>query len=117
MRICKRHRYAAFSNAPYFFMLILLSVLNVSAQVKPKPGDWETLKLKYDAPTNMKDFGGALPVGNGRLGAKVFGNVASEVLNLNEVTLWSGGPTNKTNPNGPVILAKVRGALAAGLYK
>jgi alpha-L-fucosidase 2 len=43
--------------------------------------------------------------------------VGSEVLNLNEVTLWSGGPSNKTNPNGPTILAKVREALAAGQYK
>lgn len=96
---------------------LLLIAFDAGAQTGVKSGDWEALKLRYDAPTNLKDFGGALPIGNGRLGAKIFGNVASEVLNLNEVTLWSGGPTNQTNPNGPAVLAKVRAALATGLYK
>ena len=97
-----------------FFLLISFGV---QAQIGAKTGDWESLKLNYIEPADVKDFGGALPIGNGRLGAKVFGNVTSEVLNLNEVTLWSGGPSNKTNAKGPVILAKVRQALAARLYK
>jgi hypothetical protein len=98
----------------YFFAALFICV---TACAQTKPGDWEDLKLKSDKATDIKDFGAALPIGNGRLGAKIFGNVASELINLNEVTLWSGGPSNKTTVNGPAILAKVREALAAGLYK
>jgi alpha-L-fucosidase 2 len=96
---------------------LLMYPVRITAQSSQKPGDWETLKLKYDQPTDYKNFGAALPLGNGRLGAKVFGSVAAEVLNMNEVTLWSGGPGVKTDPNSPAILAKVRQALAAGQYK
>ena len=42
----------------------------------------------------------ALPIGNGRLGAMVFGGLAHERLQLNEDTLWSGGP-------GPSITTRV----------
>jgi hypothetical protein len=115
MRVQKNHR-AVFS--PVLCGIIMLLITSAAlAQFKPKQGDWEMLTLKYTEPTDIKNFAAALPIGNGRLGAKIFGNVASELLNLNEVTLWSGGPTNKTNPNGPIILAKVRAALTAGLYK
>jgi hypothetical protein len=114
MSIQKNYRAVFF---PMLCGIIVLFTSTGKAQFKTQAGDWETLNLKYTEPTDIKNFAAALPIGNGRLGAKVFGNVASEVLNLNEVTLWSGGPTNKTNPNGPAILAKVRVALAAGLYK
>src|SRR3954471_1102613 len=40
----------------------------------------------------------ALPVGNGRLGAMVFGGVQEERLQLNDGTLWAGGPYNPVNP-------------------
>ena len=43
----------------------------------------------------------ALPVGNGRLGAMVFGGTAQERLQLNEDTLWAGGPYNPVNPAAP----------------
>lgn len=112
-------------NVRYFSILrvfvVALFVLTmpaiIKAQTSEKPGNWESLKLRYNQPTDYKNFGEALPIGNGRLGAKVFGNVASEVLNMNETTLWSGGPGVKTDPNGPAILAKVRQALAAKQYK
>lgn len=100
------------------FLLFLLMYPAVSrAQIAQKTGDWESLKLTYNQPTDYKNYGAALPIGCGRLGAKVFGNVASDVLNMNETTLWSGGPGVKTDPNGPAILAKVRQALAAKQYK
>ena len=41
----------------------------------------------------------ALPIGNGRLSAMVFGGVAEERLQLNEDTLWSGGPYDPANPD------------------
>lgn len=50
----------------------------------------------------------ALPVGNGRLGAMVFGTVETERLQLNEDTLWSGGPRDWNNPGAKEHLAEVR---------
>jgi alpha-L-fucosidase 2 len=50
----------------------------------------------------------ALPIGNGRLGAMVFGGIGREELQLNESTLWSGGPYQPTNPDALPSLAEVR---------
>lgn len=50
----------------------------------------------------------ALPVGNGRLGAMVFGGTAKERLQLNEDTLWSGGPYDPVNPAAHAALPQVR---------
>jgi alpha-L-fucosidase 2 len=50
----------------------------------------------------------ALPIGNGRLGAMVFGGVESERLQLNEDTLWSGAPREWNNPGAKQHLAEVR---------
>ena len=68
------------------------------------------LTLWYNQPA--ANWNEALPVGNGRLGAMVFGNAKEEFIQLNEETLWSGGPVN-TNPNPQAhsYLAKIREAL------
>ena len=58
----------------------------------------------------------ALPVGNGRLGAMVFGGVGQERLQINEDTLWSGGPYQPTNPEALPHLAEVRRLIFAGRY-
>ena len=50
----------------------------------------------------------ALPIGNGRLGAMVFGGVLSERLQLNEDTLWSGAPRDWNNPEARQYLQDVR---------
>ncbi|HEX4998238.1 MAG TPA: glycoside hydrolase family 95 protein [Terriglobia bacterium] len=59
----------------------------------------------------------ALPVGNGRLGAMVFGGVVHERLQLNEDTLWAGGPYNPVNPDARAALPEVRQLIAAGQYR
>ncbi|MGC9520830.1 MAG: glycoside hydrolase family 95 protein [Anaerolineae bacterium] len=56
----------------------------------------------------------ALPVGNGRLGAMVFGGVAEERLQLNEDTLWAGAPMEWNNPGARAALLQVREALFTG---
>src|SRR5213082_3588702 len=43
----------------------------------------------------------ALPIGNGRLGAMVFGGIPEERLQLNEDTIWAGGPHDPANPDAP----------------
>lgn len=58
----------------------------------------------------------ALPIGNGRLGAMVFGGVEQERLALNDDTLWSGGPKDCSNPDAKNWLPKVRQAVFAGDY-
>jgi alpha-L-fucosidase 2 len=58
----------------------------------------------------------ALPVGNGRLGAMVFGGVVHERLQLNEDTLWAGRPYDPVNPQAKDALPEVRRLLGAGRY-
>src|SRR5450432_158221 len=60
----------------------------------------------FDQPA--KHWGDALPVGNGRLGAMVFGDPHSERLALNEDTLWSGFPRDWNNPGAKAHLPVVR---------
>jgi alpha-L-fucosidase 2 len=72
------------------------------------------MRLWYEKPAAV--WVEALPVGNGRLGAMVFGDPRSERLALNEDTLWSGGPTSWNNPEAQSWLPKVREAVFAGHY-
>src|SRR3569833_333863 len=58
----------------------------------------------------------ALPVGNGRLGAMVFGGVVNERLQLNEDTLFAGGPYDNVNPEAHAALPEVRRLLFEGKY-
>jgi len=58
----------------------------------------------------------ALPLGNGRLGAMVFGGVPQERLQLNEDTLYAGGPYDPDNPGALAVLPEVRRLIFAGQY-
>jgi alpha-L-fucosidase 2 len=58
----------------------------------------------------------ALPIGNGRLGAMVYGGIEQEHLQLNEDTLWSGGPHDYDNPDAYQHLAAVREQIDRGEY-
>ena len=58
----------------------------------------------------------ALPLGNGRLGAMVFGRPDHELIQLNEDTLWSGHRRDGDNPGAKAILPEVREALFAGKW-
>jgi alpha-L-fucosidase 2 len=65
------------------------------------------LALWYDEPAG-DDWLRALPLGNGRLGAMVFGNPGTERLQLNEDTIWAGGPHDSANPEALAALPEVR---------
>lgn len=71
-------------------------------------------KLWYDKPAQV--WTEALPLGNGRLGAMVFGNPGMEQLQLNEETIWAGRPNNNANPNALEYIPKVRELVFAGKY-
>jgi alpha-L-fucosidase 2 len=63
-----------------------------------------------------RNWNEALPLGNGRLGAMVFGGVAKERLQLNEDTMWSGYPYDPTNPDALKHLNEVRQLVFEGKY-
>lgn len=61
-----------------------------------------------------KDWNQAFPVGNGFLGAMVFGNVAKERIQVNEDSVWSGGFSDRVNPDAGKFLKEIREYLFAG---
>ncbi|WP_291857171.1 glycoside hydrolase family 95 protein [Marinilabilia sp.] len=84
-------------------IFILIFLLGACSKDTAKNSD---LKLWYDKPAKV--WNEALPVGNGRLGAMVFGDPALENIQLNEETFWSGGPSRNDNPKARKALPKVR---------
>lgn len=72
-------------------------------------------RLWFNKPANKWDE--ALPIGNGRLGAMVFGSLDQERLQLNEDSLWFGGPTDRNNPDALSNLPAIRKLLLEGRYK
>src|SRR5215203_1979577 len=70
------------------------------------------LKLWYNKPASIWEE--ALPLGNAKTGAMVFGGIVTERFQLNDNTLWSGYPDAGNNPNGPKILPHVRQQIFAG---
>ncbi|MEP7259153.1 MAG: glycoside hydrolase family 95 protein, partial [Flavitalea sp.] len=98
-------------------MVIFLSghLSLLAGAVKDDPAPWKPCYLWYRYPAN--NWNEALPVGNGRMGAMVFGGVRSERLQLNEQTLWSGGPRNWNNSKAKDYLPLVRDAIFREKYK
>src|SRR6478735_8297362 len=72
------------------------------------------LKLWYNKPAGAWEE--ALPLGNGKTGAMVWGSL-DEAVQLNDNTLWSGYPDAGNNPNGPTVLPQVRQAVFDGDYE
>ena len=70
--------------------------------------------LWYDKPATK--WAEALPVGNGRLGAMVFGKTDLERIPLNEQTIWTGGPYDPTISGGPKFLPEIRSNIFAGKF-
>lgn len=80
-----------------FFVFFLIVFLSVEAK---------ELKLWYAQPAEK--WVEALPLGNSRLGVMVYGNPTHEELQLNEETVWGGGPHRNDQPNALAALPKVR---------
>ena len=76
-----------------------------------KPGKPQA--LWYDRPAG-EDWNRALPIGNGRLGAMIFGNIEAERIQLNEDSLWNGGPRDRNNPDTRQALPEIRRLMLAG---
>jgi len=80
------------------------------------PPPRQPLELCYAAPADLTNWTSALPIGNGRLGAMVFGGIKRERIQLNEDTLWSGGPYDPVNTNALAVLPLVRQLIFDGKY-
>jgi alpha-L-fucosidase 2 len=85
-------------------------VVTVSAQNDPG------LRLWYSNPAGPI-WENALPIGNGRLGAMIYGNVENETIQLNEHTVWSGSPNRNDNPEALTSLPEIRRLIFEGKQK
>ena len=100
-----------FQKSTFFFLFVLLTFINLQ-----KGFGFQNLKLKYDKPAGQV-WEAALPIGNGMLGAMIYGNVPEETIQLNETSVWSGGPNRNDNPMALDSLQKIRDLIFEGKYK
>src|SRR6266508_3781886 len=90
---------------------VLALSLSLRAAIE-QPTPTQDLRLWYKQPA--ANWNEALPIGNGRLGAMVFGGVENERLQLNEDTVWAGEKRDRLNPAGPAAVPEIRRLLFAG---
>ncbi|MFA5328059.1 MAG: glycoside hydrolase family 95 protein [Prolixibacteraceae bacterium] len=95
--------------------LIFLGLVSVAIFIDANAQNQSILKLWYEQPA--KQWVEALPVGNGRLGAMIYGDPVNEVIQLNEETLWAGSPNRNDNPDAKGSLEEVRKLIFDGKYK
>ena len=94
----------------------VLFIVCFFATVSCHSQEQSVLKLWYTQPSG-NTWENALPIGNGRLGAMVYGNVDTERIQLNENTLWSGSPNRNDNPLALDSLAVLRDLVFTGRQK
>ena len=90
----------------FLLSIVMMYTLSLSA---------DDLKLWYSNPA--KTWIEALPLGNSRLGVMVFGGTDSEELQLNEETVWGGGPHRNDNPEALQALPQIRQLVFEGRYR
>lgn len=91
-----------------FLLLLVMNILMLSAQ--------QEKRVWFNKPATF--FEEALPLGNGRIGAMVYGNPVIDKISLNEITLWGGYPKNPNiNPEAASYIPKIREALFKEDYK
>ena len=98
-----------------FFLLLMTVVLFTGCQSPVSKTASNHLNLWYKQPARLWDE--ALPVGNGRLGAMVFGNPIKECIQINEESIWAGCPVNNNNPGSLAHLPEVQKALFENRFK
>ncbi len=105
----------------YVFAAVLLISSSVQAQQRQHlvkktsvPYDSGRYKLWYNKPAEK--WTEALPIGNGFIGGMVFGNVQNERVQLNESTIWGGGPNSTIDSGARPYINKVRALLAEKKY-
>ncbi|MFA6482245.1 MAG: glycoside hydrolase family 95 protein [Bacteroidales bacterium] len=97
-----------------FLLLSCIALLSGCGTPAGKYAD-NHLTLWYNQPVKVWDE--ALPVGNGRLGAMVFGNPQEERIQINEESIWAGCPVDNNNPNSLAHLPEIQKALFESRFK
>lgn len=95
-----------------FLFLCVLSLFSPALQAKEQNNN---LKLWYNQPAQK--WTEALPIGNGRLGAMIFGGVENDRIQFNEETLWTGSPTDYAHKGAHQYLGQIRQLLFDGKQK
>ena len=90
---------------------LMAILITTACTTEPQQG----LLLHYDEPASL--WVEALPIGNGRIGAMVYGGTTHEEFQLNEESVWGGSPHNNVNPHNPAGLDSIRMLLFAGKNK
>jgi len=94
------------------FLLVLLFLQFSCSRTGTNRSDDEGMILWYQQPAT--EWTEALPVGNGRLGAMIFGGIDQERIQLNEESLWAGEPINNNNPQASTHLSRIQQLLLDG---
>jgi len=101
-------------------VLVLMGIIGTGCSVygnqsvSQNDDQWNHLKLWYNKPAEK--WTEALPVGNGRLGAMIYGTVQTERLQLNEDTMWAGHPVNRDRVGAYKYLPEARRLIFEGKY-
>ena len=91
-----------------FLLLLVMNISLLAAQ--------QEKRIWFNKPATF--FEEAFPLGNGRIGAMVYGNPVTDKISLNEITLWGGYPKNPNmNPEAASYIPKIREALFKEDYK
>jgi alpha-L-fucosidase 2 len=90
-------------------------ILVLSACSRKESSENNYLKLWYNKPATAWEE--ALPVGNGHLGAMVFGDPATELLQLNDDCFWAGSPYNNNNPEAKAYFRKIQELIGMKKYR
>ncbi len=98
-----------------FIIALSICLLSFNSLKSPGQNSPSGMKIWFNQPAAT--WNDALPVGNGRLGAMVFGRVENERLELNEESVWTGEPRWDANPDALKNLPEVRQLLFEGKYK
>jgi len=101
-------------SSSFVKIALVIALSAIANGFASKAMDSQVLRLWYQQPAEK--WTEALPLGNGRLAAMVFGGVSKERIQLNEESLWSGGPRDTNNPEALQYLPQVRQLLFAGKH-
>jgi alpha-L-fucosidase 2 len=96
------------------FYSLAFGLILITNNCFPQPTKREQLSLWFDQPA--QDWNEALPVGNGRLGAMIFGGIDEERIQWNESSVWSGKPVDFINPRAKESLPVIRKLLFEAKY-
>jgi hypothetical protein len=92
---------------------LCLGLFMLSSSAVAQPESWDSSRFARYTSDASNDFASSLPIGNGRLGAAIFGSPIEKVV-LNENSVWSGQWQDRANPQAKNSLSRIRQLLQTG---